>query len=173
MPKWRTGIFGQAPRAPMCRESRAQFKAKLLLQRRPGRLTIATAAIGRVLVDMLGPDGTLCPAISTIAEKARVSVATVKRALVQLRECGFITWTRRLTRCAASGWRTEQASSAYVLAIPACEAHFERPVRRNDFVPSILPDPAVREVSPKAQQEAMKVLAQIAGVRMRVLSLCR
>jgi hypothetical protein len=55
MPKWKPGIFGPGPRMPLDREQRAQFKAKLLLQRRPGRLTIATAAIGRVLVDMLGP----------------------------------------------------------------------------------------------------------------------
>jgi hypothetical protein len=135
MPKWKTGIFGPGPRVPMDRERRAVFKAKLLLQRRPGRLTIAAAAIGRVLIDMLGPDGTLCPSLATIAERARVSVATVKRALAQLRDCGFLLWTRRLTRCAANGWRTEQDTNAYVLAVPACEAHNERPVIRKLIVP--------------------------------------
>jgi hypothetical protein len=169
MPKWKTGIFGQGPRAPMNREARAVFKAKLQLQRRPGRLTIATAAIGRVLVDMLGADGRLDPSLATIAEKARVSVATVKRALVQLRQCGFITWTRRLVRCAASGWRTEQASSAYVLVIPACEAHFAPQVRRKNSLAWVgsLPTPG------PTQQEALRSLASIAAARMRTLGLAR
>jgi hypothetical protein len=113
MPKWKPGVFGPGPRVPMDRERRAVFKAKLLLQCRPGRLTIATATIGRVLVDMLGPDGTLCPSLATIAGRARVSVATVKRSLVQLRECGFVHWTRRLVRCAVGGWRTEQGPNAW------------------------------------------------------------
>jgi hypothetical protein len=42
----------------------------------------ATAAIGRVMIDMLGADCRPDSALTTIAEKARVSVATVKRALV-------------------------------------------------------------------------------------------
>jgi hypothetical protein len=123
--RWhRASVFGPGPRMPMCRESRAVFKAKLLLQRRPGRLTIATAVIGRIMVDMLGADGRLDPALATIAEKARVSVATVKRALAQLRDCGFLSWTRRLVSDATSGWRIEQATNGYRLSVPATEVHF-------------------------------------------------
>jgi hypothetical protein len=128
-PWHRDSTFGDGPRRPLDREQRAQIKAKLLLQRRPGRLTIAAAQVGRVMVDMLGADGRLDPSLTTIADKARVSVATVKRALVQLRECGFVEWTRRLVRDAAGGWRTAQTTSAYVLAAPACEVHFAPLVR--------------------------------------------
>jgi hypothetical protein len=117
MPKWhRDSIFGPGPRRPMDREQRAQFKAKLRLQRRPGRLTVAAAHIGRILVDMLGGDGRLDPSHATIAARAAVHVDTVRRAVAQLRQFGFLDWTRRLVRTA---WRCEQTSSAYVLKVPA------------------------------------------------------
>jgi hypothetical protein len=117
MPKWhRTSIFGTGPRVALDREQRAQFRAKLALQRRPGRLTIAAAHVGRILCDMLGPDGRLDPSHETIASRAAVHVETVRRALAQLRAFGFLDWTRRLIRTA---WRCEQTSSAYVLTVPA------------------------------------------------------
>jgi hypothetical protein len=50
-PWHRTSIFGDGPRRCLDREQRAQFKSKLKLQRRPGRLTIAAAEVGRVLVE--------------------------------------------------------------------------------------------------------------------------
>jgi hypothetical protein len=123
-----SSVFGSGPRAPLCREQRAQFRAKLQLQRRPGRLTLGAAVVGRVLVDMLGTDGRLDPALTTIATRARVSVATVKRALVQLRDFGFLSWTRRLISDATSGWRIEQASNGYRLSVPATEVHFAHAV---------------------------------------------
>ena len=65
-------VFGPGPRVPLDREQRAQFKAKLKLQRRPGRLTIAAAAVALVLIDMLGPDGRLDPTHATLAALACV-----------------------------------------------------------------------------------------------------
>lgn len=118
----RDSIFGPGPRQPLDREQRAQFRAKLALQRRPGRLTIAAAHVGRILCDMLGPDGRLDPCCATIAAKAGVCVDTVRRAIGQLRQFGFLDWTRRLLRTA---WRVEQTSSAYVLKVPA--ASFSAP----------------------------------------------
>jgi hypothetical protein len=103
------------------RELRAQWRAKLLLRRHPGGLTLAAVAVGRVLLDLLGEDGRLDPAIDTIARLARVHVATVVRALAQLRAAGFLDWVRRLVRDAASGWRCAQASNAYILRLPACD----------------------------------------------------
>ena len=124
MPRFhKNSIFGPGRRVPLDREQRAVFKAKLKLQRRPGRLTIAAAVVGHVLADMLGMDGQLDPALATLATVARVSLATVKRAIVQLRACGFLVWERRLIRGAATGWRAAQTSNAYVLQVPACEAH--------------------------------------------------
>ena len=106
------------------REQRAQFRAKLHLQRRPGRLTIAAAQLGRVLVDMLGADGRLDPCLETLAARAGVAVSTVKAALAQLRAFGFVDWTRRLVRGPDTGWRAEQTSNAYVLRVPSCKADF-------------------------------------------------
>ena len=120
--RWhRNSIFGIGPRVPLDREHRARWKAILLMHRRPGRLTIAAAQVGRVLLDMLGEDGRLDPCHATIAARACVSIATVIRSLAQLRALGFVTWVRRLVR---TTWRAEQTSSAYCLALPSFDASF-------------------------------------------------
>ena len=125
MPRFhKDSIFGPGPRVPLDRERKAQFSAKVRLQRRPGRLTIATAGIALVLLGLLGADGKLDPTHDTLAALACVSVATVKRALDQLQAFGFLDWTRRLIRSAGTGWRAAQTSNAYVLRVPACDAHF-------------------------------------------------
>ena len=125
MPRFhKNSIFGPGRRVPLDREQRAVFKAKLKLQRRPGRLTIAAAVVGHVLADMLGPDGRLDPTLATLATLARVSLATAKRAVGQLRALGFLAWERRLIRGSATGWRVAQTSNAYILRVPSCEAHF-------------------------------------------------
>jgi hypothetical protein len=113
-------VFGPGTRRPLCREQRAQWRAKLLLARRPAGLTLGAVAVGRVLLDLLGQDGRLDPCIETIATLARVHAATVVRALAQLRAAGFLAWTRRLAR---DGWRAVQVSNAYALQAPACDAH--------------------------------------------------
>jgi hypothetical protein len=109
---------------PLDREQRAQFRAKLLLQRRPGRLTLAAVQIGRIMLDMLGADGQLDPSVVTLAIKAAVHPSTVTRALARLKECGFLDWTRRMRRDLSTGWRSEQTSNAYVLRVPACDPQF-------------------------------------------------
>ncbi len=120
--RWHAGsIFGAGPRIPLDREQRARFRALLLLNRRPGRLTLSASVIGRILLDTLSEDGRLDPSHATIAARARVSIATVIRALAQLRAFGFVSWVRRLVRTA---WRAEQTSSAYVLAVPSAPASF-------------------------------------------------
>jgi hypothetical protein len=105
---------------------RAQWQAKLLLARRPGGPTLGAVAVGRVLLDLLGQDGRLDPCLDTIAQLARVHVATVVRALAQLRSAGLLAWTRRLAR---AGWRAVQISNAYQLQVPACDTHFAAEVR--------------------------------------------
>jgi hypothetical protein len=79
-----------------------------------------------VLEKALGNDGQLDPSHETIAEWAPCHVATVKRALVRLRDLGLVAWMRRLIRNAGTGWRAEQTSNAYVLLTPACEAQIAR-----------------------------------------------
>ena len=121
----RGSAFTYGPRVPLDRESRAVFRAKLRFQRRPGRLTLGALEVGEALVQLLGPDGRLDPCLETLAELARVSVSTVKRAIDQLRACGFLDWTRRLGR---RGARVVQTSNAYRLMVPATEVHFENGV---------------------------------------------
>lgn len=127
MPKWlKDSVFGDGLRLPMDRERRAVFKAKLDLARRPGRLTLAAREVGRVLLQLLGPDGRLEPSLDTISRLASVHVSTVVRALAQLRALGFLTWVRRLVRDAAGGWECRQTSNAYALLMPAaCDTHFQ------------------------------------------------
>jgi hypothetical protein len=125
MPRWRrNSIFGVGPRVPLDREQRAQFRAKLLLQRRPGRLTLAAVQIGRIMLDMLGADGQLDPSVATLAIRTAVHPPTVTRALTRLKECGFLDWTRRMRRDSSTGWRSEQTSNAYVLRVPASDPQF-------------------------------------------------
>ena len=130
MPKWRSGSeFGDGRRAPLDRERRAVFLAKLKLARRPGRLTFAAVEIGRVLVNMLGADGRLDPCIATLARRASADPSTVVRALARLRDLGFLTWTRRLVRGVGGDWQCRQTSNAYALAVPgACDTHFAKQV---------------------------------------------
>jgi hypothetical protein len=118
-------IFGDGPRVPLDRERRAQFRALLHLNRRPGRLSQNAAQLGRVMVDMLGNDGRLDPCLETLAVRAGMALATVKRCLARLQALGFLTWVRRLVRGPETGWRAAQTSNAYVLRVPSpCEAHF-------------------------------------------------
>jgi hypothetical protein len=92
MPRWRrNSIFGLGPRVPLDREQHSQFRAKLLLQRRPGRLTLAAVQIGRIMLDMLGADGQLDPSVATLAIRTAVHPSTVTRALARLKECAFLT----------------------------------------------------------------------------------
>lgn len=129
MPKFhKDSTFGPGPRVPLSGEQRAVFKAKLKLQRRPGRITGACRYVGEALLAMLGPDGRLNPTIATIAAAAGIAESTVYEALKRLRECGFVKWTRRLVRNAATGWRAEQTSNAYVLLVPSCDSGFQRQV---------------------------------------------
>ena len=52
------------------------------------------------------------PSHRTLAERARCSVRTVKRALVRGRALGLVSWCWRRVR---AGWRSLQTSNLYVL----------------------------------------------------------
>ena len=108
-------IFGSGPREPMPPARLAIWRAMVRNDRKPGRLSVAAVQVGLTLADMLGADGTLCPAHSHLAARVQVHVSTVTRALQRLRSCGFVTWTRRLVR---NGWRVEQTSNQYQLRVP-------------------------------------------------------
>jgi hypothetical protein len=105
-------IFGTGPRRPLDREQRARFRFLLNAHRRARRVTPLGETIGNALVRRLGTDGQLDPSHDTLAADAGCSARTVRRALDAMKALGLLVWQRRLVR---DGWRTEQASSAYVL----------------------------------------------------------
>ncbi len=145
MPKWRSASeFGAGRRVPLDREQRAQFRAKLKFQRRPGRLSTTAVEIGRLLANMLGADGRLDPSIETLARLACVVPSTVVRCLARLKVCGFLDWTRRLVRDARTGWRVEQASNAYRLLVPPTDVQFA-------------PVAFIDNLQKEAQQRALRV----------------
>ena len=121
-PWHRNSTFGDGPRVPLDRNGRARFAFLLRHHRQHGRLTADHREVGDVLLSALGADGQLDLAHATIAARAGCHVATVKRALGRLRALGLVQWTLRLVRDAASSWRCEQASSAYVLVPSPCGA---------------------------------------------------
>jgi hypothetical protein len=93
MPRWRKhSIFGDGPRVRLDRDHRARFRFLARAHRAANRLTADQAEVAEVLVGALGDDGRLDLAHATIAERALCHVATVKRALVRLRELGLVDW---------------------------------------------------------------------------------
>jgi hypothetical protein len=170
---WHRGSeFGAGPRAPLCRERRAQWRARLDLHRRAGRVTALHAEVGRALLRRLAEDGQCDPAHDTIAADAGCGVRTVGRALAALRRCGLVTWTRRLVR---AGWRAAQTSSAYVLQlgdlvpIPVrrCDGQVGRETRNRDSISA--PDPqAIR-----AAQAALAAIREARGKKVAQESAAR
>ena len=68
MPKWRrSSIFGPGLRSPRDREWMAQWKARIGLLRKAGKLTALHAEIALALARRLGVDGRLDPSHATIA----------------------------------------------------------------------------------------------------------
>ena len=128
--RWhKASIFGPGPRQPLDREQRARFRFLCRAHRGANRLTANDVAVAEVLVSALGDDSQLDPSHATIAQRALVHIATVKRALARLQRLGLVSWVRRLVRGPDTGWRAEQTSNAYVLRVPSCKADFRPAVR--------------------------------------------
>src|SRR5438045_127624 len=53
--------------------------------------------------------------VVVLAARVGVDPSTIVAALARLRECGFLSWLRRLVR---DRNRVEQTSNAYVLTVP-------------------------------------------------------
>lgn len=174
---WHRGsTFGDGPRAPLCRERRAVWRARLQLHRRAGRLTALHEVIGLALLRRLGEDGRLDPTHETIADDAACSTRTVRRALDALRDLGLVVWVRRLVR---EGWRAAQTSNGYRLttgspvALPpprrrrACDGQDGRGTRLESLsLTSPPPDPG-------AVLAAREALARVAERRAASLGLGR
>lgn len=142
---WHRGSeFGDGARVPLCRERRAQWRARVELFRRAGRLTALHAEVGRALLRRLAVDGRCDPSHATLATDAGASPRTVRRALDAFAACGLVTWTRRLVR---AGWRAAQTSSAYILRVgdaapiqgPRCGGQADRGTLLDKFSLSAAP----------------------------------
>ena len=128
--RWhKNSVFGPGPRQPQDRNALARFLFLVGQHRRPGRLSSGHQKVAEALVRLLGADGRLDPSHAFLAKLADVHVATVQRALDRLRHLGLLFWQRRLVRDAATGWRCEQGSNAYVLTPAACDMQTARPVQ--------------------------------------------
>lgn len=169
-PWHRNSVFGDGYRAPMDRERRAQWKARVEIQRRAKQLTGDQSYVALALLRHLGSDGRCDPQIETLAASAGVSEGCVKDALKRLANCGLLTWVRRLIR---EGRAVRQTSNSYRLmlgeapAIPAvrCEATTRPAIRTVGLISEQRPVFAV----PKAPAGPIGAAAIMARVRERLL----
>ena len=134
----------------------------------PRRLAPRRMSVLDGLVTPPARDGRLDPSHGFLARLAAVPEDTVQRALDRLRGLGLLFWQRRLRRDAATGWRCEQASSAYVLTPAACDPQNAAPVEidltKRASNKAVLADSTER-------QAAMTAWAAIAARRMQQLRL--
>jgi hypothetical protein len=156
------------------RNARARFLWLCRMHRAPGRLSAAALHVALALLRILGADGRLDPSHDTLAALARVDVATVKRALVRMRELGLLYWQRRLVRDEGTGWRCEQTSNAYVLTPGAgipdvyCGAQIARAAKHVLFKKAASEQEVV---APEVRQAAQLVLNTVRQRRMLDLGL--
>ena len=168
--RWhKSSIFGPGPRRALDRGQRAIWKARIELYRRAGQLTDGAAHVALALVKRLGTDGRCDPSHTTLAEDASESISTVKRALDALQELGLVWWVRRLIR---EGWRTEQTSNAYALAIgptpelaPSTDAQSDRATQKLRFSNRYKPEIQASTIPEGDRIEARMALAAIAARR--------
>ena len=113
MPQYRLpSEFGPGLRHPLDRERRAVLKAQLSIYHQARRLTRAARDVGHALLRFLSVGGRCDPSYATIAQWAACDESTVGRSLIQLRDCGFVRWVRRLAR---DGSTVQQTSNSYAL----------------------------------------------------------
>jgi hypothetical protein len=100
-----------SPRSAASANARARFVYLLDAHHRARRLTRAARDIGRALFKRLGQDGQCDPSHARLAEDVACCPRTVW-ACEALRQCGLLTWVRRLRR---DGPYVAQTSNAYRL----------------------------------------------------------
>ena len=91
------------------------WTARVWREFRAYNLTQAFRDVLLTLRTYRGAGGLICPSHATLAERARVSITTVQRALRQADHLGLVRWFHRRAR---AGWRVLRTSSRYWLLIP-------------------------------------------------------
>lgn len=110
------------------------WRRRLELERRAHTLTLHRQKALTTLLAFWGAEG-LFPSDAAVAELAGVSERTVRRARVDARELGLLTW-QRTRKLVAGRWR--QGANRYNVVIPAgpvCPGGQQgrpRPVRRKE-----------------------------------------
>lgn len=77
---------------------------------------VTTAERRDVLLSLAAYGRAPYPSHETLADRARVSVRTVQRALEEARDVGLLDWTERRVK---RGWRWLRTSNVYRLLVPA------------------------------------------------------
>jgi hypothetical protein len=140
----------------------AQWKARIGLLRKAGKLTALHAEIALALARRLGVDGRLDPSHATIAADARAGCRTVRRALARLSELGVLRWVRRLVR---DGSICAQTSNSYELLMGGAAS---AAVRIGDGQVGRATLKEVFSSATQATKEAVnEALAALAAVRTR------
>ncbi len=91
------------------------WRRRLELERRAHTLTLHRQKALTTLLSFWGAEG-LFPSDAAVADLAGVSERTVRRARVDARELGLLTW-QRTRKLVAGRWR--QGPNRYAVAIPA------------------------------------------------------
>jgi hypothetical protein len=142
---WRKGSeFGEGLRVALNGERRNLWIKRIQICRQIGALNANYVDVGIALFKILGRDGKLIPSYETIADKARVSMRTVGRALRALKACGLVTWVNRITR---EGWQVQQTTNSYALTL--------------DEAPKITQIPRVSLVSQRGRQKSINKLSTV------------
>jgi hypothetical protein len=114
--KWRrNSVYGDGLRVPLTPVEIALFRAKLLLARRPRRLTQTCVRVGEFMARTLGDDGRLEPSVEEIAKACQCARSTAHDCLRRLKAEKFLDWDNRIVR---NGWRVDQTTNAYRLRVP-------------------------------------------------------
>lgn len=166
-PYHRNSVFGEGPRRPLDRNTRARWRCRLHCHARAGQVTRAERDALSELADHLSHSGRCDPSHARLADCSRTSVSTVQRALAAGRDLGLLDWQRRIVR---AGWRAEQTSNAYVLidpitpppALPAVRAPLKAKILESDSSVS-LTVAALPVLHPTAQ--AARIAAKMAAER--------
>jgi hypothetical protein len=166
---WHRGsVFGDGPRHPLDRERRAQWKARLAMHERAGRITATHEKVGLALLHRLGQDGRLDPSHATLASDTGRAPSTVKRALARLKQCGLVAWVLRIVR---DGNRVVQTSNGYLVTLGSapvfpesrCKARTDLGTLKLDISTAQTTLPMV--VAEGDRQDAKTALAKIAANR--------
>ena len=101
-------------------KAQEDWRARIWREFHADNLTRAYRDVLLTLRTFRGTGGLCGPSHATLADRARCSVRTVQRALVQAQVLDLVSWTERRVR---AGWRWLRTSNAYRLAVP------DRPVQ--------------------------------------------